>query len=237
MKPYITEELWALSPTIEPQYDEETQVITIDNFYENPDDIYEHLMSRPVPMWKYNSERKNSRNGIDYNDCRVVDTVGHPTRLYTNSNERIKDICRQHFWKGEYSFQNIIEVNCFQTLTVFDNKLQHYPHIDSELSCPDLSATLNMLVYLDKEDDGGTAIYGGEWIHNDEQKNLLYPVENDFTVEHIIPAKFNRCVIFPGNRLHGAWIDDYSKFTGDKWRYTLVRFFHPWGNPNYNGQV
>ena len=147
------------------------------------------------------------------------------------------DICRRYFWKGEYSFQSIIEVNCFQTIEVFDNKLQHYPHIDSELDCASNQATLNMLVYLDKEEDGGTAIYGGEWIHNDEQHNLLYPVEDLFTVEHIIPAKFNRCVIFPGNRLHGAWIDDYNKFTGDKWRYTLVRFFHPWGNPNYTGRT
>ena len=33
-------------------------------------------------------------------------------------------------------------------------------------------ATLNMLVYMDKEEDGGTAIYGGEWITNREEQGF-----------------------------------------------------------------
>ena len=70
-------------------------------------------------------------------------------------------------------------------------------------------------------------MYGGEWITNDEAHSLLYPVEERFTIEHIIPAKFNRAVIFPGNRLHGAYIEDYTKYSGDKWRFSQVQFFHP----------
>ena len=84
-----------------------------------------------------------------------------------------------------------------------------------------------MLVYLDKEEDGGTAVYEGTWITNNEQESLLYPVEDDFVLERVIPAKFNRCVVFPGNRLHGAYINDYNKYTGDKWRFSQVTFFHP----------
>jgi hypothetical protein len=83
-----------------------------------------------------------------------------------------------------------------------------------------------MIVYLDKNDDGGTAVYNGEWITNDERFNLMYPVEDRFTIDRIIPAKFNRCVIFPGNRIHGAWVDDYSKLN-DSWRCSQVRFLHP----------
>ena len=30
---------------------------------------------------------------------------------------------------------------------------------------------------MDKVEDGGTAVYGGEWVTNDENINLLYPVE------------------------------------------------------------
>jgi len=59
--------------------------------------------------------------------------------------------------------------------------------------------------------------------------SLLYPVEDRFTIERIIPHKFNRCVIFPGNRMHGAYIDDYNKYK-DNWRFTQVTFFHPEGN-------
>ena len=58
--------------------------ITIDDFYENADEIYEHLTNRQYPMWKYNTE-SSTKNGVDYNDCRIVDTVGHPTcLLYTS---------------------------------------------------------------------------------------------------------------------------------------------------------
>ena len=86
-----------------------------------------------------------------------------------------------------------------------------------------------MLVYMDKEEDGGTAVYDGEWITNDENMSLLYPVEDRFTIERIIPHKFIRCVIFPGNRMHGAYIEDYNKYK-DKWRFTQVIFYHPEGN-------
>jgi len=33
-------------------------------------------------------------------------------------------------------------------------------------------------------------------------------------------------VIFPGNRMHGAYIDDYNKYL-ENWRFTQVTFFHP----------
>ena len=199
--------------------------LTIDDFYENAEDIYEHITSRQYPMWKYNTE-SSTRNGIDYYDCRIVDTVGHPTTIYMNEHNRILDLCRRYFHKGEYEWQQLIEYNCFQTVEEFDNVWQHYPHIDSPLDRPDNLSTLNFLVYMDKEEDGGTAIYDGEWITYDENMTLLYPVEQRFNLERVIPAKFNRAVIFPGNRMHGAWIDDYSKYK-DNWRFTQVLFYHP----------
>ena len=83
-----------------------------------------------------------------------------------------------------------------------------------------------MIVYLDKNDDGGTAVYDGEWITNDERFNLLYPVEERFTIDRIRPAKWNRWVTFPGKRIHGARVDDYSKLK-DTWRCSQVRCLHP----------
>ena len=71
--------------------------ITIDDFYENADEIYEHLTNRQYPMWKYNTE-SSTKNGVDYNDCRIVDTVG--LRLdYYNEHNRILDLCRNTFTK------------------------------------------------------------------------------------------------------------------------------------------
>ena len=223
----ILDELYKMRPSFD-NAEFDGWCLTIDDFYENADDLYDHLMARQFPMWKYNPE-SNTRNGIDYYDCRIVDKVGHPTRIYHNENQRLLDVARRYYWKGEYNWSGLYECNCFKTITVDDPKLQHYPHIDSGLDTPDNCATLNMLVYMDKEEDGGTAVYDGEWITNDENMSLLYPVEDRFTIERIIPHKFNRCVIFPGNRMHGAYIEDYNKYK-DKWRFTQVIFYHPEGN-------
>ena len=203
--------------------------LTIDNFYDQPDAIYQYLMNKDFPLWKYSTER-NSKNGIEYNDCRIVDKIGHPTRIYYNDMDRILNLCRKHWWKFGYNWSQNFEVNCFQTINQFDTTLQHYPHIDSAFEVPDHLSTLNMLVYLDIEEDGGTAVYEGTWITNNEQESLLYPVEQDFKLERVLEHKFNRCVIFPGNRLHGAYINDYNKYKDNKWRFTQVTFFHPQQN-------
>jgi hypothetical protein len=223
-KTFILDDLFKLSATLNAEFDGE--VLTIDNFYEDPDTLYEWVRNRDYPMWKYTTER-NTRNGIDYNDCRITDKIAHPTRIYENEMERVVNLCRKYFHKGDYHWDRIYEFNCFQTLNVFDNKIQHYPHTDSELATPDNESTLNMIIYMDKEEDGGTAVYEGTWLSNDEHLNVLFPVLDRFELRRVIPAKFNRCVIFPGNRIHGAWIDDYSKYTGDSWRYSQVNFLHP----------
>lgn len=223
-KPFVLDELFKFSSTFNAEFDGE--VLTIDNFYEDPDTLYEWVRNRDYPMWKYTTER-NTRNGIDYNDCRITDKIAHPTRIYENEMGRVVSLCQKYFHKGRYDWSRIYEFNCFQTLSVFDKNIQHYPHTDSELDTPDNESTLNMIIYMDKEEDGGTAIYDGTWLSNDEHLNVLYPVLDRFELRKVVPAKFNRCVIFPGNRIHGAWIDDYSKYTGETWRYTQVNFLHP----------
>jgi len=220
---YANEEMYRQSEKWSPVMD--NGVLIIDDFYENPDEIYDMLENRPLPLWKYNPER-NSPNGDEYFDCRVVDMNGHPSRIYYRDMQRILDICRRYWHKGDYNWNTHYEFNCFSSPNVFDKSMQHYPHIDSALDVPDNMATLNMLIYMDKEEDGGTAIYGGEWITNREEEGLLYPVEDRFKLERVIPAKYNRCVIFPGNQMHGAYIEDYSKYV-EKFRYTQVIFFHP----------
>ena len=223
-KVYSNDELYRLSPVLKPEFRD--GVIYIDDFYENAEDIYDMITSRSYPLWKYNAEAGETRNGIDYYDCRIVDKNGHPTREYFNEHNRILDICRKYWHKGDYSWNMIYEFNCFKPINEISNDLQHYPHIDSTLGTPDENSTLNFLVYMDKVEDGGTAVYGGEWVTNDENINLLYPVEERFTIEKVIEHKFNRAVIFPGNCMHGAYINDYSKYKDD-WRFTQVTFYSP----------
>lgn len=229
-KTWTYDELFKIRPSFDNHvFDKKNEVIIIDDFYENPEDIHEMISQRGYPMWKYNPER-DSENGKRYNDARIVDKIGHPTRLHHMEMQRVLDLCRKYWFKGEYYWDDLFEVNCFQTLTEFDPTYQHYPHIDSPVYETNEASTLNMLIYLDKIEDGGTAVYGGEWISNNEDKALLYPVEELFNLEHVIEHKFNRCVIFPGNCMHGAYINDYKNYCDDRWRFTQVRFFHPQGN-------
>ena len=64
------------------------------------------------------------------------------------------------------------------------------------------------------------------WIPNKEHEGLLQNVEEIMDLSYIIPAKYNRCVLFTGNKMHGAYINDYSKYIND-WRYSQVIFFYP----------
>ncbi len=223
-KIYSNDTLFRFSEKLDPRMEDD--VLYIDNLYENPNAIYRWLEHQHFPLWKY-SEERDSFNGKDYNDCRLIHKIGFPTRQYFMQQDMLMNICRQYWHKGDYHWDQVYEFNCFQANESFDNTIQHYPHIDSQLGVPDEESVLNMIVYMDKEDNGGTAVYEGEWITNDEQYNLLYPVQEKFNLVKIIPAKFNRCVIFTGNKLHGGYIDDYSKYMDEKWRYTQVTFFHP----------
>lgn len=225
-KPVLLDEIMRLGSNLDIR--REDFVLYIDNFYETPDLVYEWLESQPYPYWKYTGGE--TRNGKDYNDCRIAQRMpGFGNALERQKFATILKLCQENFWKGKYRFDFIYEFNCFQTITVFDRKLQHYPHIDSSMLDSDDCTTLNMLVYMNKDENGGTAFYDGELIPNNEAENVLYPVEERFKLERIIPAKYNRCVIFPGNRLHGAYIEDYKPYSVENngWRYSQVLFIHP----------
>jgi len=116
---YANEELYKFSEKWSPIYDDVNNVLIIDDFYENADDIYEHIECRPKPLWKYNPER-NSKNSKDYLDCRIIDKNGHPGRIYYAEHERLLNLCRQYWWKGRYEWSNVYEFNCFKTINVDD---------------------------------------------------------------------------------------------------------------------
>ena len=52
---YANEEMYRQSEKWSPVMD--NGVLIIDDFYENPDEIYDMLENRPLPLWKYNPER------------------------------------------------------------------------------------------------------------------------------------------------------------------------------------
>ena len=224
---YSNDTLFKFNKKLEPRF--EDGVIYIDNLYENPNEIHRWLEKQDLPLWKYSEERQ-SRNSLDYYDCRLIRKIGFPTRLYNNQYNMLIELCRKHWWTGNYTWDEVYEFNAFQAIKDMDKTIQHYPHIDSRLDALDQESVINCITYMDKQEEGGTAVYEGTWITNEEEVNLLYPVEELFDLKKVIPAKFNRLVMFPGNCLHGAYIEDYSKYSGENWRYSQVTFFHPQPN-------
>ena len=66
----------------------------------------------------------------------------------------------------------IYEFNCFSFINDISNEITALLTLTQNSN--DEAQLLNFLVYMDEVEDGGTAVYGGEWVTNDENINLLY---------------------------------------------------------------
>lgn len=226
-QPINFDTLFQFAPEWDVNWDGDNKTITIDNFYDDPDAIYEWLQQQDYPRWKYLDE-DNTRNGIDYDDCRLIHSwsygLKHNTQNYFGS---ILDTCRRHFWKGNYQFDQVFEFNCFRALKDFKPTEQHFPHLDDDMRTPDDQSVLNLIVFMDKDGNGGTDIYEGNFPDNKEHENLMFDFDpNVHKTVRKMKHKFNRAVIFAGNRMHGAVIDDYEHYKNN-WRYSQVYFLYP----------
>ena len=61
--PYIIDELYRFRDNFD-NHTFDGEVIIIDDFFENAEDIYQHITNRDYPLWKYNPET-HTRNGND----------------------------------------------------------------------------------------------------------------------------------------------------------------------------
>jgi hypothetical protein len=226
-QPINFDDLFRFAPEWNVDWDEQNKTITIDNFYEDPDAIYEWLQQQDYPRWKYFGE-DTTRNGKDYDDCRLIHSWSYYQKQFTMDYFGcLLDICRRFFWKGHYTFDQVFEFNCFRALKKFDNTVQHFPHLDDDMRTPDEQSVLNLIVFMDKDGNGGTDIYEGNFPDNKEHENLMFEFdpEKHKTIRRM-KHKFNRAVIFAGNRMHGAVIDDYEHYMSN-WRYSQVYFLYP----------
>ena len=119
-----------------------SKIFTIDNFYKNPDEVYDFLFNREVPLWKI--EEKPSFNSIhfidkrlDEYDERLLPVIGFLSYL-CNQEAEAHDIVTnmQRFFKHDFN----------------DYKNCHWwPHQDSGY---------NGIVYFNKDDNtSGTNLY------------------------------------------------------------------------------
>lgn len=213
IKPFIVDQLFELNDELGIAFIDD--VIYIDNFYKNYEQIYELLNNISAPNWKICPE---SKNFIDYYDCSYVVDNFRCSEKYANGMIMIGELISK-FFKEEKRFvpnSTNCKFNIFKNITYNrSNNLQHFPHIDT---------VYNAIIYLDKICSGGTALYPDiERLHNTEQVDLFYDTSK--INKKIIQAKPNRLAIFKGEQYHGGYIENHNAYTGENWRINQVMFF------------
>ena len=187
----------------------ESKIYIIDNFYKNPDEVYDFLFNRDVPLWKI--EEKPSFNSIHFIDKRldeyderltpVIDFLSLLCNQYADSCNIITNM--QRFFKHDFNDYK----NCYW-----------WPHQDSGY---------NGIVYFNKDNTSGTNLYSVVKEMNDdfpEHYRPWRPKEN-FKILKTLEPKYNRLVFFDGFKFfHGANFPD-DRYFGEEYRMNQVFFF------------
>ena len=186
-----------------------SKIFIIDNFYKNPDEIYDFLFNREVPLWKM--DQKPSFNTIHFIDKRlekyderllpVIGFLSYLCNQDADSHEITTNM--QRFFKHDFNDYK----NCYW-----------WPHQDSGY---------NGIVYFNKGDNtSGTNLYS-------VKKQYDMPLEHvepwrpkeDFEILKTLKPEYNRLVFFDGLKfLHGANFPD-DRYFGEEYRTNQVFFF------------
>jgi len=214
--PIIVEEVFKLNPNSKITYYDDWACI--DDFYENFDLIQDLFKNMYVESWKMSNW---SRNFKDYYDCRPAFANWEPTKEMLDARlEPLNRLIGQIAGWQDVAIEKSFAFNVFKHKKQnVPNYMQHHPHYDTNM--------INVLTYIDEFEDGGTALYENEDVVNKEASTLIIDVRK-YKIKEIIPAKANRTVIFNGNQLHGAYIENNDTYYNN-WRITqanIVRNAH-----------
>lgn len=218
--PFCCDQLFELNDNLEVVFNQDQQIVYVDNFFKNYEQICELTDDTMVARWK--GTHPQSRNFIDYYDCRTV--FGH------NKGDEIQ---RQKFLKLMSLVEELLnkKLNMSQLNDTLVYVLSYFKHlkknVDSQLNFIPHRDTgnLNLIVYLDTVCNGGTAFYNkvpeyGKEVT--EEINVLMDVSNsDF--QFFAKSVPNRAIIYDGNRPHGGYIDTHNTYYYN-WRKTCVMF-------------
>ena len=225
--PYLHHELFEPNKVIEVQEHSNSlgKYLVIDNFYQRPDDIEYMLETSWSQMWKY---KPGSRNTIDYHDCRL--TIPYNMTRHVREFESQKLIWNMVQQKLNYTIKQAVQnydFNLFKWINIPEHNIQSYPHQDDAGK----QTMIASVIYLNKDKDcnGGTAFYEednlNEFVGHMEDDNIQVDISQHYTLIDVVKASFNKCVIYPGWWVHGAYIDDHSFYSGNRRRKNQVYFF------------
>lgn len=188
------------------QYEiEGSKIYVIDNFYADPDTVYNYCINPLPDYWKKSISGYNSEK---YEDRRQVKDIPALQSIY----DKLSTICGQ---PAENSVKYVTNVTKF-----IDREYNNY---DKKYWWPHRDFGYNGVVYF--KDSTGTNLYAQENL-----KPLLpeyvcpWVFKRDYTCIHTTEAKHNRCVLFDGNKfLHSMSVVDDRIF--DNYRVNQVYFF------------
>lgn len=209
--PFIPEDIFELNDNLQPQFDGE--VIIIDNIFKNFEELTKVCYNLPVENWK---SSPISRNFKDYYDCRPVFNNFFPNEIKINKRLNTLTSLINYYYKPSYKigFSKRFEFNYFKNKRLNQSSnLQYFPHKDNSHNC---------IFYIDPYENGGTALYEDSYIEGREEDNLFYDISN-LKIKKLISSKPNRCAIFPGDILHGGYINNHNIYYKD-WRINMVHF-------------
>ncbi len=238
MFPYKPEEIFTINKHLEPEVfplgNSENVVVTVDNFYEHPEKVREIVLQTPYPIWKHNEQ---SRNFIDYYDCRHFFSVP-----FEQPKQIVKRIAQEIFGIEILNTDIEFVTNLFKLINDQPPDSQPHPHDDGIR----LAALLTL--NTDEECSGGTAFYrpknprydymSPDSAEYEKMADEIYTMDKDwedgtnyfsqaYSTEweliDVVPAKFNRLLIYPGIYFHGAW-HEHNAFK-DHFRVNQVLFF------------
>lgn len=204
---------------------ESFNVLIIDGLYENWTLLRNLVMHTPSSIFNI-MDTPNTRNGIDYYDCRSIFSI-----KTSNCIEYLRHLIAQYFEvRVSSDVKNTVYSNWYYMLK---NRTTDFalPHVDCFNTYKDPLRQYTILTFLNNEAEcfGGTGFYKNLYL------NSVYPVndydfdyedlanicphmkqfQNNFTMPmkymqewemvDYIPMKPNRTIIFPSNIYHGAY--------------------------------
>ena len=205
----------------------EDNVLIVDDWYKNFQELYDVVTNMPASRWKWSEEGRNFK---DYYDCRPKINFNYQDRALVDKflNE-IKYLINTHFnlSKKLETIQlrtGLLEFNMFKNIKPnLSNEFQFTPHIDGTDQ-----DSFNCIIYFDKVCSGGTAIYKNlpqqieqhniQSLYN-EHLNIFFDVTPYDKL--LIKAKPNRMVVFNSNIYHGGFIENHNAYLND-WRINQI---------------
>lgn len=209
--------------------DKVSNLYWMDDFYKNPDDVFEYINSVEPPLWKFDGEwsKENSLNTKYFEDRRHM----RKNPYMKNILQQLSNLC------GQEPHDTDIVTNYTRFSNVLENPYKtHYwwPHHDSGY---------NGICYLSKYDEVGTNLYKPKILNRPD----ILPLDenNGHRDEHAIPwspkelwdiilkfkSKYNRFVMFEGSYYYHSmnltgkhyFADHYSNA---EYRINQVFFFN-----------